>query len=260
MGKVCFFAFFLAVCIVSASLAEGADLFGLRPPAPYGVFSTMSANTPGKGRAAVAFSAEKSGRPDFLRLSSHLAYGVIDNVEVSVSVPYVEDSNDGLEDIAFGIKHRILNEGRHGPSAAYILTASVDSGTEGLGTEGSFGAGIALSKRVGPFNGHVNAFYGMPRSEALEDEISMSGGVEFAAAHSLRILGELYGRKSHFSEDIDQLEARFGYRFIDAEEALFTTVSVGFGLDGRLPRYRLMASLSFLFPGGAKEIRRVYEQ
>lgn len=245
--------------VFPSGYGEGFDLSGLQPPAPYGVFSTMSANTPGKGRAAVAFSAEKSGRPDFFRLSTHLAYGITDNIEFSVSIPYVEDSVGGLEDMAFGIKHRFFNEGRYGPSVAYVLTASANSGIDELSTDGRIGAGIAFSKRVGPVYGHANIFYARPGKSVLEDEVRLSAGLDFSAAHDFRILGEFYGRKSHYSKEIDQLDVRFGYRFLTRKN-LFTTLGVGFGIKDRTPEYRLMASMTILFPRKDRPIRKVYEE
>lgn len=245
--------------VIMSDYCEGFDLSGLQPPAPYGVFSTISANTPERGRAAVAFSVEKSGKPDFFRLSSQFAFGVTDNVEVGMNIPYFENSEEGLEDIAFGLKHRFFNEGRHGPSLAYIVTGSVDSGTEGLGTGGRFGGGLAVSKRIGPVYGHANALWCRPFDSDFEDEIRLSAGIDFSAAHNFKILGELFGRKSHFSEEFDQLEARMGYRFTGRDYTL-TTLGVGFGIKDRFPGYRLMASVSLLFPRQETAIKRVYEE
>lgn len=228
----------------------GIDLSGMRPPAPYGVFSTMSANTPGRGNAAVAFSVEKAGGPDYYRLSTHLAHGITDNIEIDAGIPFVGDSVSGLEDISFGLKHMFYDGGgRYGPSMAYVLTVSVSSGSkEALGTDGRVGAGLLLSRRLGPFYGHANAFYAVPNRSGLEDEILLLAGIEFSSTHSLTLLGEFMGRKSHFSQDkFDQLEMRLGYRFL-AGGNLYTTLGAGFGLKERTPDYRLMAALSILFP------------
>jgi hypothetical protein len=260
MKKCVFFLIFpFFSVILLTGYCYGLDLSGLQPPAPYGVFSTMSANSPEKGKAAVAFSVERAGEPDFSRFSTHLAYGITDNVELGISVPYVDNSETGLEDITFGIKHRFFDEGRYGPSIAYIVTVALSSGTDELSTDGSIGAGIAVSKRVGPVYGHANLFYSIPGNSSLEDEVRFSGGIDFSAAHDFRILGEVYGEKSHFSDDIDQLEARLGYRFLTGE-GVFTTIGVGFDIDDGAPEYRLMVSITLHFPREEKPIEKVYEE
>lgn len=258
MKKYLFPAVFLLANLLIAEHCYGADLSGLQPPAPYGVFSTMSASSPPRGTAAIALSAERSGEPNFWRLSTHLAYGITDSVEFSASIPYVDNTNSGLEDIAFGVKHRFFDEGKYGPSIAYLFTFSVASGVDELSTEGRAGGGIILSKRVGPVNGHANLFYTLPFDSALKDELRFSAGIDFSASHDFRILGELFGRSSHFSDEVDQLEARFGYRFIIGEDT-FTTLGVGFDIKDRDPEYRIMASLTLLFPREKKTIKKVYE-
>jgi len=52
-----------------------------------------------------------------------------------------------------------------------------------------------VSKRVGPFSGHVNFFYKRPGTARLNDEISLLGGIEFSAAHNFNILSEIILKK-----------------------------------------------------------------
>ena len=53
-------------------------------PTPYGVFSTISASSPPKGQAAVSIMAEKSGNPDYYRVSAQLATGLTDTIEFGI--------------------------------------------------------------------------------------------------------------------------------------------------------------------------------
>jgi hypothetical protein len=258
MKRYLFLLALLLACLMLEGRSQGFDLSGLQPPAPYGIFSTLSANSPPQGKAAAALSVERSGGPEFWRFSTNVAYGLTDNMELSATIPYDEDNHSGFEDIALGFKHRFFDEGRYGPSIAYIITGSIASGARGLTTDGRLGAGVALSKRVGPVNGLVNLFYSVPFKSGLEDEVRFSGGIDFSAAHDFRILAELYGRKSHFSDGIDQLEARFGYRFLTGKD-IFTTIGMGFGLKDREPRYRFIVSVSAIFPRLAEKIKKVYE-
>lgn len=256
--KKYFSLLFLSILLFKG-YSYGFDLKGLQPLAPNGVFSTFSTESLGKGTSGIGIEIEKSHKPDFYRLTSHLAYGISDNVELDVTIPYVaqwENSANGFEDIALGLKHRFFDEGKYGPSIAYLLTLSLPSGGDEFSTEGSIGGGIIVSKRVGPVKGHVNIFYSRPGTSRFKDDITFAAGIDFSAAHNFKILGELYGKKS-YSGSLDRLEARFGYRIMTTEN-LFTTVGVGFNIKNRSPEYRLMVSLTYLFLSGDRA-RKVYE-
>ncbi len=139
--------------------------------------------------------------PDFYRFSLKSAYGISDKLEFNLTVPYVYhyfDEKNGLEDIAAGFKYRFYDEGKYGPSMAFLLNASIPSGDDEISSDGRVGAGLIVSKRVGPFNGHLNFFYEKPGSASLKDEISLLGGVEFSAAHNFKILSEIIVKKSYY--------------------------------------------------------------
>ncbi len=260
MKRYIFFLLFFNILFIRYSY--GFDLKGLQPVAPYGVFSTFGADSLQKGKAAVAVGFEISREPDFNRFTAQMAYGIKDNIEFELTMPYVSEwknSVDGFEDIAVGFKHRFFDEGKYGPAIAYIINASISSGRDEFSTNGRIGAGLVISKRVGPVNGHANIFYAKPGSSSLKDEISFSAGLDFAAAHNFKLLGELHGRKSHYSSEIDQLEWRIGYR-VKTTDNLFTTIGVGFDLKNRSPEYRILISLSLLFPAEEKKIKRIYEE
>ncbi|GAB4412074.1 MAG: hypothetical protein OHK0032_08090 [Thermodesulfovibrionales bacterium] len=259
MKRYLFFLFLTNLVFIR--YAHGFDFKGIQPLAPYGVFSTFSAESLKKGDAGIALGFEKSRQPDFYRFTNQFAYGITDKVELDITIPYVtnwQNSVDGFEDISVGLKHRFFDEGKYGPSIAYLLSASLSSGKDEFSTEGSFGGGIIVSKRVGPVRGHVNIFYFMPGTARLKDDITFAAGLDFSAAHNFKILGELYGKKS-YSGKLDRLEARFGYRIITTEN-LLTTIGAGFDLKKRSPEYRIMLSLTYLLPSERKKIKRVYEE
>lgn len=251
-------------CLASLFMVKyvyGFDVSGIRPLSPYGVFSTFSAESLEQGRSGIALGFERSKHPDYYRFTNQFAYGITDRMELDITVPYVLDwqnTTDGFEDIAFGFKHRFFDEGKYGPSIAYILSASVHSGKEEFSTEGSIGGGLIISKRVGPVTGHANILYFRPGTGKFTDNIVFAAGLDFSASHSFKILGEIYGTKS-YSGDIDRLELRFGYRILTTDR-LLTTIGVGYDVKNRSPEYRLMLSLTYLFPGEKKEIKKIYEQ
>jgi len=257
--------YFLPVILIVLSLNEYAqafDITGLQPVAPYGVFSTFSAESLPKGKVALSTDAEILLDPDFYRFLFKSAYGITDTLEFNMTIPYVHkwaDTMDGFEDIALGFKHRIFDEVRHGLSLAYILNASLPSGRDEFSTDGCFGAGVIFSKRVGPVNGHANFFYEIPGKGSFEEELIFGAGLDFSASHNVKILSEVYAKKSYDSEKVDSVEGRIGYR-IKAADMLYTTLGASFDLKHKSPDYRIIFSLTFLYPYEKKVIKKIYEE
>jgi hypothetical protein len=238
------------------------DTLGLQPVSPHGVFSTFSAESNPKQKYSFELSAESSIDPDFFRYALKGSYGISDNVELSITIPYVHqflDYIDGLEDTAFGVKHRVYDEGKYGPSIAYLIHASISTGREDLSSDGKLGIGLIISKRISPFRGHFNIFYARPGDSSLEDEIILSGGIELSIAHNVSMLGEIHAKKSHFSDEYDQIEARLGYR-IKTTDSIYTNIGLGFDLKNRSPEYRIIFSVGFVAPYERKQLKRIYEE
>ncbi len=260
MKKAWCLVLFLLLMLPGRSYAF--DVLGLQPVAPNGIFSTFSAESlPQKG-VAFEFGAERSQKPTFTRFDLRMAYGINDSLEFDMTMPYVyhfSDSTDGIEDFAIGFKKRFYDEGKYGPSLAWLINASVPSGRDEFSTKGRFGAGIIVSKRVGPFQGHFNFFYERPGTGSLQDEISFLGGIEFAAAHNFKLLGEFIARKSYNSDEYDQMEARFGYRLKTAD-SFYTTVGVGGDFKRRTPEYRVLLSVSYVPSREKKVIKKIFEE
>lgn len=262
MKKYGFILLFLAISLFDARFSYAGEVSGLQPVPPNGVFSIFSADTIKKTKTATSFSTEMVEEPDFYRFSLALAYGAGEDIELNLNVPYRyewEGRVDGLEDTAFGFKHRFFKEGKYGPSVAYLLTASLISGKEDFSTDGHVGAGIAFSKRVGPVSGHANFIYTKPGDSDLEDDITFGAGFDFSAAHDFKLLGELYGKRSYYSSEIDKVEMRVGVR-LSAGEYFFTTMGIGFDLKDSTPEYRLMLSLTMLYPEDKKTVKKAYEE
>jgi hypothetical protein len=253
---LCVFFFFLSPQV------SAFDVAGLQPLAPYGVFSTFGAESLPKNKVSFEIGAERSREPDFYRFMLKSSYGLSDNLELNVSVPYVyrfSDTIDGFEDLSLGFKHRFYEEGKYGPSLAYILFASLPSGREEFSTDGRVGIGLILSKRLGPFNGHFNVFYVKPGEGDLNDAISFASGFEFSATHNSEILGEFIALKSFFSNEYDQVETRLGYR-IRTTENIYTTVGAGVDWKNRAPEYRLLLAITFTNAQGKKKVQKILEE
>jgi hypothetical protein len=237
------------------------DLKGLQPLPPYGVFSTFSAEGLGKGKFGLALGLERSRQPDYYRITNNFGYGITDNLEFDITIPFVagwQDDTEGFEDISIGLKYRVIDEGRYGPSMAVLLASSLNTGKEQFSTDGSVSGGLIVSKRVGPFKGHINALYSRPINSKLDDEVTLAAGVDFAASHNFKLLSELYGKKT-YSGRLDHVEFRIGYRIMTAEN-LFTTLGIGYDIKNRSPEYRLLFSISYIFPRDKRGIKRIYEE
>jgi hypothetical protein len=238
------------------------DISGLQPLAPNGVFSTFSAESLQKNKTSVEIAAEKSVEPDFYRFSVKAAYGLTDNMEFIMTIPYVyhySGERNGLEDIAVGFKHRFYDEEKYGPSLAYMINASIPSGADDLTSDGRVGAGLIVSKRVGPFSGHVNLFYVKPGTAHLHDEVNLLGGIEFSAAHNFKILSEIIVKKNHEKNKENQIEGRIGYR-IKTTEYIYTTFGTGWDMKARSPEYRIFMSVNFTTSKENKQIKKVIEE
>ncbi len=242
-------------------IANAFDTKGLQPLSPYGVFSTFSAESLGQNKFGIGIGFEKSGEPNIYRTIFQLSYGLHEKLEFNATIPYVKDSDidlDGFEDMSFGFKHRLIDEGKYKPAIAYILSVSVPSGKEEFSTDGSIGIGLLITKKVGPFKGHINTLYSNPGRSDLQDEYKLSVGAELAVTRSSEIIAEIVGRKNYFKSKIDLLEWRLGYR-IATTENIYTSIGAGFDIKNRTPDYRFMFSISIILPKEKRIIQKIYE-
>lgn len=255
------FLFCVFILTVLCGSSYGFEIKGLQPLDPYGVFSTFSAESLPEGKFAFSAGGEMSVHPDFYRLIFKTAYGLSDKVELELTGPYDfgSDTPEGFEDVSLGLKHRFFDEGKYGPSLAYLLIASLPTGGEGLTTKGRYGAGLIVSKRVGPVNGHANLFFIRPGKGSLEDEVSFSAGLDFAAAHNFKLLAELFCRKSNFSNKFDTIEGRAGYRIMTTD-FIYSTLGIGTDFKRRTPETRVILTVTFLSPREKKKIKKIYEE
>ena len=264
MKKCLLFLFLSGYCLTG--YAYGFDLAGIQPLAPYSVFSTFSAYSLDQGRTGMALGADISHRPSFSRFTAQWGYGITDKVELEMTIPYtvewgtngIQKTLDGFEDIGLVLKYRFFDEGRYGPAIALIFDGTVPSGRDEFTTDGSYGTGLIVTKKVGPVTGHLNLFYSRPGSSNFSDEVTLAAGFEFAATHSLKVLGELYGQKS-YSGSLDRLELRFGTRILTTDN-IFTTIGAGYDTKNRTPEYRILLSVSYMFPTKMKKIEQIEEK
>ncbi|MCX8027283.1 MAG: hypothetical protein N3A62_05460 [Thermodesulfovibrionales bacterium] len=237
------------------------DIKGFQPIQPFGVFSTISAEGLKKKDIGFCINLERSRDPDLYRINMQLAYGLRENMEIHLSLPYLlkyEQDMYGFEDILFGFKHRLNDEGRFDPAIAYLLVVSPGFGRDEFSTNGRIGAGIVLSKKVGPFKGHANFLIYQPFKSSMTREYLLNLGTELAITHSSKILAELISRKNYTINKLDLLEWRIGLRQ-ETINNLFTTIGAGFDIKDRKPDYRFLFYISYILEGKKATIKKVYE-
>jgi hypothetical protein len=252
----------LITLIIPVTSVFAFDVEGLRPLPPYGVFSTFSAESLQQNTVGISLGLEKSSEPNFYRETVQLAYGIHDRFEIDMTLPYITNYDNhisGFEDVNFGIKHRILDEGLYYPAIAYMLTVAPPSGSDEFTTEGEHGAGLLFTKKIGPFKEHLNILYEKPGDPDLHYQYNVNLGSELAITHDSKILAELVGRKDYFKNKIDLLEWRVGYRIATLEN-LYTTLGAGFNIERRTPDYRLLFSISLILPQKKKNLQKIYEE
>jgi Putative MetA-pathway of phenol degradation len=257
MKKYLMFLLF-ASCVLTSN-AYGFVFEGLQPLAPYGVFSAFSTESLARGNLAVAMGAERSWQPDYYRFIGQCGIGISDSTELDVTIPYdlaYREYVDGLEDVEVVLKHRFFEEGKYGPSFAFLVTGTLPTGREDFTTEGSIGGGIIASKKVGPVDAHVNVLFSRPGTRQFKNDLTFAAGLDFSASHNFKILGEFYSERS-YEGSVDKVEARFGYRIVTADN-VFTTIGAGFDLKN--PQYRLFLTLTYHFPFKKKEVRKINEE
>lgn len=255
MKRFIFIAFLLF--FISDSASASFDTKGLQPLPPFGIFSTLSAESLKQNQIGMGIGFEKSSEPNFNRTFFQLAYGLHDRLEFNFTIPYVFKINSGtsgFEDFTMAIKHRLIGESRYSPALAYVLMVSAHSGRKEFSTEGGIGGGLILTKKVGPFKGHLNCFYTKPEKSELKDQYLVNLGAELAVTHNSKILTEVVGRKNYFRNKLDLLEWRLGYRITTADN-IYTTIGAGFDIKNRTPDYRLLFSVSIILPKQKKYIK-----
>jgi hypothetical protein len=244
--------------IIDTKSSRAFDLAPLSPIQPYGTFSTFSAYTLGKGKLGVALTLEKSIEPNFFRVILGSEYGLFENIDFVANFAAVLDFDDdeGIEGLNIGFKHHFLREKRSVPSLSYLVSISIP-GKDRFSAEGRYGGGIIITKSLGPFEGNLNLLYYKSTDSSFEDEVELRIGLDLAAAHNFNVLGELIVKKSHFSENIDSVEGRVGYR-VKISSKSFALLGLGYDFKNRNPELRLFFSLNIFYPFFERDIKRIY--
>lgn len=252
MNRGSVYLIFLCAFIVLLSLpAYCFELKGLQPVQPHGGFSGFSASTSGKGVFSAGIDLEKSIDVGYFRTTAKVGYGITSAMDLLLSFPYIfdwEESLDGAEDFNIGIKQNFFRENKYGPSVAYLLKVALDTGRREFTSEGSAGAGLIISKKLGPFNAHLNFIYTEPFDGDFDEKIEFIFSVALRASHDFDIIAELYAVDTFFNNEFDSFEGRLGYRIKTADN-IYTVLGAGHDFKNADPQFRLLVSFNFVIGG-----------
>jgi hypothetical protein len=66
-------------------------------------------------------------------------------------------------------------------------------------------------------------------------------------------------KDSHFSQKVDLVEGRLGYR-VQLSSGAFGAVGIGYDFKNRDPEWRVLFGISITYPEQKRSIRRIYEE
>lgn len=239
-----------------------------QPIGDTGVFSIFGTKTTPKNHLAVGIAG------DFAKfkqntLSLQMAYGISRWFELGIDVPYTwwksgDHKVNDIDDINLGLKYRFFDEKGGAPSAGTVLFVTLPSAprSKGLGSgEPDLGGKLIMSKRLGPVKGILNFGYtvvGDKGNQNLKNETTYGFGIDFSMARQVHLLGEIVGNRNRFAGKAEPLEGRLGFRFI-SDSGVVATVGGGYGMTDASPDYRMLFSVTFMFPAEKRRVIRVTE-
>jgi hypothetical protein len=196
--------------------------------------ATVVAKGTGEVRGEITYAKVEDTDAATLTLEGILDYGVMDKLEVGVSIPYLSLSNgsdeSGIGDITVGAKYALLTEDAAtcGLSlGAGLVLATGDEDIVGADNEMDILVELACSKAVGAVNLHGNLGLVMPGEDDADSIVAYGAAVEYPL-NSLCITGELLGSNQEIGDD-SPMALYAGIKY-NASDALDVIGNVGIGL------------------------------
>lgn len=262
-GRTLFVRFLIALsAIVIPMQSKPAFAF-----LPYLASETAVPVDRGKSRLDLSFDYEKVNQDQAVSryaLNFELSYGLINNLEFAVDVPYrfikVEDAEDedGLGDLTLRAKIRFI-KGREANPVSIAGQLSVkfpscdedkDLSPECTG-EADVGVRAIATKEFFPVTVHLNLgylFIGNPPNTELDDVITYSLAFDWLTeAEYFRVAAELAGETNRNpGQSEDPLAVLLGLLYeVSADKVL--TLAGSLGLTDASPDYTLSVGFRYLF-------------
>ena len=190
-----------------------------------------------------------------------LRYGLIQNLEFDLEIPFLFVDSDGKNknrpgDVLLKTKIRFLKGRAANPlsiAGQMIIKFPTAGKSDVLDTSGVVDVGFLAiaSKEFSPITTHINLgyfFIGNPAGKDLPDQIRYSLGLEAEMDHTpIKAVGEITGRADlGSSPSDDQSIAMLGFSLQTQRNLIFDT-TVGFGLNKNSPDYVINGGATYFF-------------
>lgn len=208
----------------------------------------------------LSFSRFSANKNDTV-FKGNLRYGLIQNLEFDLEVPYlfIETDNNHRNrqgDFLLNTKIRFLKGRAANPlsiAGQMIIKFPTAGRKSDFGTTGVVDVGFRAiaSKTFTPLTAHINLgyfFIGNPPNKDLSDRIHYALGLEFELPESpVKMIAEIFGQSDVGSNGTgDLLSSIAGFSF-HAQERLIFDISTGFGLASQSPDYVINGGASYFF-------------
>lgn len=192
----------------------------------------------------------------------NLRYGLIQNLEFDLEMPYLFVESDGRKknkqgDVLLNTKIRFMKGRAANPlsiAGQMIIKFPTAGENDILETSGVVDVGFLAiaSKTFTPVTAHINFgyfFIGNPARQDLSDQIRYAIGLELAFDETpMKLIGELYGRAdtSSASDANDVLVLASGFS-LQANQSLAFDTTIGYGLNSKSPDYIINIGVTYSF-------------
>ena len=184
-----------------------------------------------------------------------LTYGVLNNLEVGIELPYTfidyatTEKVDGIGDLSIGLKYRLWDEVGNFPSGALSFSIKTQTGDEdkGLGTgEVDYEICSIFTKQIGPMLIHMNAGYtfkGEPEGRDIDDVFLYNFALEYPVGN-FNLVGEIVGETTFEGNfDANPCEGLIGFNY-PIKENLVYDFGINFPISEVSPDYRITTGLT----------------
>jgi hypothetical protein len=197
---------------------------------------------------------------DITALSASLRYGLINNLEVAASLPYLSADNGATSRNQFGdillvAKVRFLKGREANPlSIGGAMQVKVPFGTRNLlvGTTGKADVGFSVlaSKEIPPYEAHLNlgyTFIGNPPGNNSPDQVSYSLGLGYKDFRpNLSLMGEFFSTANDSGPSYAKRSVALGAETFVRPDIKIDS-ALGLGLSHHAPDYILSLRGSYFF-------------
>lgn len=214
---------------------------------------------PGKFQLEISGERPKSSEGNELDLGANLDFGVINNFDIQIWVPYVflkpdiGKKENGLSDVEVVGKYLILNGNKTLPTLAVKATVKLPTGEskKGLGSgKTDYGLMLIATKEIGGVTLHINlgyTFVGKGKGEDLNNVLTYSLASELPMTEKLKLVGEIIGEtNSDPKSSSNPLDGLVGFIY-DVKDWLSLDAAVKWGLSDASPNNTLLAGTTLRF-------------